>query len=472
MTPQNPTLTPCLGGVSRFRVASRAALGFVQEGTLTIDTGNPSHVALGYLGTNPSRLGLLIGNGNRTTRFSQWGPLGNVLLDQLDVFGTITAVKLADLNNDGSPDIITLNRPKTMQVTLNGQATRTFNLPEEATDLAVGDLNNDGKLDIVVTVKSNFNQIYLNDGNGGLRTPSALGNADRRAIALGDLNNDGNLDWVVITRSTVALTWLDGNLRIIGSKVVFANSANAVALADINQDGRLDIIIASSVVLNPIQLSVLLNLGNGNFSSPMQYTGPSASVRNLSVKAADMNGDGTMDVVMLTDDTLSVFLGRNDGTLRQRTDFNLPNSPLSFDIGDLNNNGTLDVVTGNTSSVSWYSSSAFLPRNAQLNPSIAFLPLSSSRTFSITDTQGNPIRPFEPSTSSDTNIATISPDAVQTTSTAGTATITAYTDGPSSQVISSSNPLLGALDLTTNGARVSIPNDASLNLQRIKLSLI
>ena len=62
-------------------------------------------------------------------------------------------------------------------------------------------------------------------------------------------------------------------------------------IRDINADGKFDLIVAS-----PSYLHVILGNGNGTFQAPKNFPAPRGTA---SFAAADLNGDGLLDVAYL-----------------------------------------------------------------------------------------------------------------------------------------------------------------------------
>jgi hypothetical protein len=102
----------------------------------------------------------------------------------------------------------------------------------------------------------------------------------------------------------------------LDSSRVVASTTRSVAAADVNGDGKVDLIYASFVPTDapriPGRLTVLLNNGNGTFSTSGDYA---VGVLPWFVTSADVNGDGRPDLISANYrtsngmSTLSVLLG-------------------------------------------------------------------------------------------------------------------------------------------------------------------
>lgn len=118
-----------------------------------------------------------------------------------------------------------------------------------------------------------------------------------------------------------------------------------VAAADVNGDGHLDLVTAD---YSQSSISVLIGNGDGTFRPHVDYasgTGPRA------LAVTDLDGNGTLDVVTLnenptttTNGTISVFLNAGDGTYPTHTNVAVPASPWDIAASDLNNDGSPDIV--------------------------------------------------------------------------------------------------------------------------------
>ncbi len=122
-----------------------------------------------------------------------------------------------------------------------------------------------------------------------------------------------------------------------------SSRARDAVTADLDGDGHLDIITVSDLFST---LSVELGRGDGTFKGAVNYTTPGAGT---GVKIADLNGDGKLDAVFTGGSYYSIFLGNGNGTLLASTSYSIgATSPVGTNLVDMNNDGRLDLVIGNT----------------------------------------------------------------------------------------------------------------------------
>jgi FG-GAP-like repeat/PASTA domain/FG-GAP repeat len=293
------------------------------------------------------------------------------------------SVALGDLNGDGKLDVVAahgafdddppeLKRLRLVSV-LFGRGDGRFGPSHEyeigkpgdmqgAFSIAMGDVNGDGKLDVVTgNLASKSVSLLVNDGHGALEPPVnySLGR-EPADVALADLNGDGKLDIATGNPNTVSILLNNGD-GTFGAVHEYpaGRSTWAFAVADLSGDGRPDIATANR---SRNSTTVLVNRGDGSFGAPVDYrTGPGPS----SVSIGDVNGDGKNDVVTANGssqpngvfgdwlDTVSVLLGRGDGTLRPKRGYRIrdPNSDgryfITVRIADVNGDRKPDLVTAN-----------------------------------------------------------------------------------------------------------------------------
>jgi hypothetical protein len=117
-----------------------------------------------------------------------------------------------------------------------------------------------------------------------------------------------------------------------------------VRAADFNGDGIVDLVTENQ---GDRSLTLLLGKGDGTFTAS---TIPGINLVLYTVNTADFNGDGKADLVVFAQDNTSptVFLGNGDGTFTAVANPTGPNGPPGpTTIGDFNNDGLPDIVVAN-----------------------------------------------------------------------------------------------------------------------------
>ncbi|MGO8818369.1 MAG: beta strand repeat-containing protein [Terriglobia bacterium] len=122
------------------------------------------------------------------------------------------------------------------------------------------------------------------------------------------------------------------------------NQPEAMAVGDFNGDGKPDFAVANEM---DNTVSILLGKPNGTFAAMVNYSvGDSPN----SIVAVDLNGDGRLDLAVTNQYgyTVSILLGNGDGTFQPATSFPAGGtSPAAIVAGDFNRDGKMDVALVN-----------------------------------------------------------------------------------------------------------------------------
>ena len=264
-----------------------------------------------------------------------------------------TAMVVADFNNDGIPDVATANNFSNstvaiMLATKQGHllAPQSYVLPvSEGGPTFVSDLNGDGILDIV-TLEGQGTRFYtlLGNGHGGFRPPTLSGTAEFTYFAaMADVNNDGVPDIVTSSQYSssdiqVLLGRGDGSFRHAISLSV-GGSGGPPVLADVNGDGILDLVLPN---LQSLSVTIALGNGDGTFRPSEGYLLPDFP---LAAAVGDFNNDGKPDVALVSINAVLIMLGNGDGSFGTvRTLQPGSSKPQSVLAADINGDGNVDLL--------------------------------------------------------------------------------------------------------------------------------
>jgi hypothetical protein len=118
----------------------------------------------------------------------------------------------------------------------------------------------------------------------------------------------------------------------------------AIAVGDYNEDGIPDMAVANSNLFTngKSSVSILLGKGDGTFRAAVNYA---AGNTPRSVAAADFNGDGHLDLAVANQgsNNVSILLGNGDGTFAAPLSLRVPGA-FFVAAGDFNGDGKLDLA--------------------------------------------------------------------------------------------------------------------------------
>ncbi len=343
-------------------------------------------VATSFNGTN---LALFLGNGDGSfgtpTNYIAESPglagTANVLaISKIEGSSGITAILCVDAQTPGSVGSFLTLVPRHSLNVYFGDFNPTPPNPlftagtqgVQPQDVTFGDLNGDARLDFVLVNRvSNNVQVFLGDGTGAFTEPfppiPLKPSSQPEGVLIARVDNTSGAPSVLVAcngLNQIALLRNFGGGSLANPTFINVDGSgpHQVLVEDMNGDGRLDLMTVNQLSNN---ITLLLGDGLGNFvratSSPYPVgNGP------LAARIDDLNGDNTKDIVTanFASDNVSVLL-QTTATATNVTfaastvslGGSIPNDtfggttprstvePRSIAIGDLNNDGVLDLVT-------------------------------------------------------------------------------------------------------------------------------
>ena len=212
-------------------------------------------------------------------------------------------------------------------------------------NVEIVDIDKDGDLDIVSLVSQEWEEIYcfINDGKGNFQPKLIWGSSNQdygsSGISMCDLDKDGDMDILYSNgdafdyippqgRPWHGVQWLEnkGNMKFEFHRLCSFTGATNVRAADIDNDGDLDLFVVSEFNLwdKPDSYSMIWLENTGN----MQYTKHEITknpTHILCCEPGDFNNDGQIDLVTGNMHTYPPFerMGRitlwtNNGKLSQK----------------------------------------------------------------------------------------------------------------------------------------------------------
>jgi hypothetical protein len=122
-----------------------------------------------------------------------------------------------------------------------------------------------------------------------------------------------------------------------------SNGNFATAVADLNHDGHIDV-----VLVGDFGVSVFLGNGDGTLQTAVLYQTGNDNDGSVAVTIGDVNGDGKPDLLVANPSSIGLLLGNGDGTFQPVVTFDPGGeSPQSVTIADVNGDGKPDLIVSN-----------------------------------------------------------------------------------------------------------------------------
>jgi hypothetical protein len=222
---------------------------------------------------------------------------------------------VADFNNDGRQDILyrhavgnASGNPNVYELLLQKTDGSFINskfsfTPDDYGDIGyfkVVDINSDGFVDICFTGNDSPLRFFINDGGmtftEQLPAPAIPSRYD---IAFFDVDGDHIMDYISTSSAFDGISWFkgSGNLQFTEQQNLFQSyfyNTPSLKMADVNGDGSRDVLVTDGY-----RSAVLMSNGNGSFEDePVELEANSGSHLVLT----DRDNDGNLDIVKLGND--------------------------------------------------------------------------------------------------------------------------------------------------------------------------
>ncbi|RYE74921.1 MAG: VCBS repeat-containing protein, partial [Oxalobacteraceae bacterium] len=221
-----------------------------------------------------------------------------------------------------------------------------------ADSVAIGDVNGDGRDDVALATTFNFDAasdyqllIYTQLADGSLSAPAKSSystSTSRSDVEIVDMNNDGLGD--ILVGHGGGITMYRG--VPVGSPVAapWANdlACEHLASVDIDRDGNQDVVCQSW------SDGAMVYYGDGNGGIRQSQALPTGGNGYNDMKIGDITGDGMPDLVITSQQSVSVFVYPNvAGRYGSGLAYPMPAaswSPSAHAIGDFNGDGRNDLA--------------------------------------------------------------------------------------------------------------------------------
>ncbi len=255
----------------------------------------------------------------------------------------------------------------------------TWNFIYSGGGVAIADFNGDEKPDVFLAGNFVEDKFYLNEGNFKFKDFTKQANLINKGWSTGvsvvDINDDGHLDIYVCRNNNNADQNLKRNkLYINNGKAVFVEKAKAYGLddpgfsiqasfVDIDNDGDLDMylvnqpmddfakfLVPREVVMSlPVEDKIYIN-EDGKFIDKSSAYKTFEFAYGLNVMASDLNDDRFIDFYISNDygHADELLINQNGKKLENQIQKSIGHVCLfsmGSDVGDINNDGLLDIMT-------------------------------------------------------------------------------------------------------------------------------
>ena len=206
-----------------------------------------------------------------------------------------------DVNDDGLVDVVLCGAVSEIRYqTPDGTWNQSEAMPQACTDGALFDADHDGDLDVFITGPDG-NELFSNNRDGTFRRLAGelgINGSAGKQVLVADLDADRDVDILVLNGEPPHHIWQNDRtwnyVKFDGYPGLFEQPLSALTFADLDANGHLELYASSKEGI----------LQWPDRSSPAQ---PFATNAAQALATADLDGDGTPELIHLSDGHLSVI---------------------------------------------------------------------------------------------------------------------------------------------------------------------
>ena len=367
-----------------YKLNPDGALSFLE--TMNTFSLNNDHKAGDIDGDGDNDIVTFFENGN--TRQVHWyenvdglGTFGNrrILFDLPSLSGSSSGdqkgLEVIDVDGDGLVDVVTFESRRAGMSWYKNLGATLFDAEQIVSDqvpaissIALADINGDGSRDILATdfIQNEYAWFSNQDGLGQFSDKIRISSYAYfvNHVDYGDLDGDGDLDLVSSSHFDQKVAWyenVDGAGRFTNLQHLVSTTteqARDVFAVDIDGDEDLDLLLFAylDATTDDYQLIWFENDGAGNFSTEHIFATTQETI--IRINYADVDGDGDMDVISGQDDSvLALYRNNGDGTFAAPVVFSETGFAylLSLQVADIDSDGDIDVLASyNNNEIIWH----------------------------------------------------------------------------------------------------------------------
>ena len=266
-------------------------------------------------------------------------------------------VQLADLNSDGSLDLLATYNSESLLAIWLGQGDGTFLFPStyrtgpNPQSLATTDLNGDGLVDVTVSHYDDSTVGFYQNIGGGIMSQlpmnlSTGASTHPRKIVAADVNKDGLLNYITANYGGGGVSVILSRYNFTYTSMQGSNTLNfnpvSLTVAYFTKDAHLDLDVANHEGVGTTGFAFVAGFGNGPFAAPI-FNNTSGNMQE--VAAGDFNSDGDVDAALVNnrEDSLAILFSSRLGVVSNLTLYQSPSAFINLVVCDANRDGLLDI---------------------------------------------------------------------------------------------------------------------------------